>query len=763
MALPVDNRLSEIVETVRCRGTAVVVAPPGAGKTTRIPPALVEDGPVLLLQPRRIAARAIARRIAEERQWTLGEEVGWQVRFERRFSNATRLLVATEGILTARFQSDPLLSGFRTVILDEFHERTIHGDLGLALAREARRARGDLRIVVMSATLDTGPVADYLDGAPVVEIDARPHPVEIDHRPQTSVVDAVVHALSRAGGHVLAFLPGAREIRAAQEELSRRLAVRPDVRILPLHGMLDATAQDAALAPFDGRKVVLATNLAETSLTIDGVTDVIDTGLHRVPRRDPSTGIDRLETERVSRDAAVQRAGRAGRTGPGRCLQLWDPRDEMRDRREPEIERIDLAGPLLDVLAWGGDPRTFPWFEAPPTWALEESMALLQRLGAVREGAIAPLGDRIRRLPLHPRLGRVLLAAGERGEAAAAIAAFEEGWVPPGDPLTTDCDLLTRASRIREAPSRVRRVAEELGRLAGDSTERLPFRRALLLGFPDRVAKRREPGSSRLLLCAGTGAVLGRESGVRDGDFLLALDVTGGSRVPGAEAIVRAASRIEREWLEADAEATKHHLETDTVRAERVSRYGAVVLSSTPATPDPDEAARILEGALLTRGLDADSEGLLRRLRFAEIEIDIEAAVRAACAGRTTIPTFSLREWIPHAARRDLERLAPERLRVPSGREIRLEYRNDGTVAAAVKLQELFGLAETPRIGSRGEPVVFELLAPSGRPVQTTRDLRSFWERTYPEVRKELRGRYPKHPWPEDPWAAEPTHRTRRR
>lgn len=755
--LPIDAHLPRIADALGRKGSVVVVAPPGAGKTTRVPPALAEEGKTIVLQPRRIAARSLARRIADERGWTLGGEVGWQVRFEKRFGEDTRLLVATEGILTARFHADPLLSEFGTVVLDEFHERSIHLDLGLAFAREARRARGDLRIVVMSATLDPGPVAAYLGEASVVEVEASPHPVEIVHEAHVDPVEAAIEVLSRPGGHLLVFFPGAREIRRAEEALARRIGGRADVRVLPLHGSLDADAQDAALARFAGRKVVLATNLAETSLTIEGVTDVIDTGLHRVPRRDPATGIDRLTTERISKDSAAQRAGRAGRTGPGRCLRLWDPRDEMRERREPEIERVDLASPLLDVLAWGADPASFPWFESPPAASLDEARTLLDRIGAAKEGALTPLGDRLHRLPVHPRVGRVLLAAEDREEAAAALAAFEEGWAPRGDPVATDCDLLLRASRIGEAPPRVRRAAEALSRLSGGGSERLPFRRALLLGFPDRVAKRREPGSPSLLLRSGTGAVLGRESGVRDGELLLALDVGG-----GAEPIVRAASRVEKEWLEPDAESIETRLEGDAIRAERLSRLGAIVLSSAPATPDPEEAARLLAAALLARGLDEASDSILRRCRFAGIEVDLPALARAACEGRTRLPKFDLGEWIPPGVRRDLARLAPERLPLPSGRAARLDYREDGTVVAAVKLQELFGLAETPRVGARGEPVVFELLAPNGRPVQTTSDLRSFWQRTYPEVRKELRGRYPKHPWPEDPWTAKPTHRTKR-
>jgi ATP-dependent helicase HrpB len=763
MHLPIDARLPEIVEMVRRHGSAIVVAPPGAGKTTRVPPALLDDGPVLVLQPRRVAARSIARRIASERGWSPGDEVGWQVRFERRFSKSTRLLIATEGILTARFQSDPLLSEFRTVVLDEFHERTIHADLGLALSREARRASGDLRIVVMSATLDAGPVADYLGGSPVVEVDARPHPVAIEHRPGAGAVDAVLDVLSRPGGHVLVFLPGAPEIRRAEEELQSRLPRRNDVRILSLHGRLDAGAQDAALAPFDGRKVVLATNLAETSLTIEGITDVIDTGLHRLPRRDPATGLDRLRTERIARDSAAQRTGRAGRTGPGRCVRLWDPRDELRDRREPEIRRVDLSGPLLDILAWGGDPRHFAWFEPPSAAMQEEAVDLLERLGAARKGVITTTGRRLGRLPVHPRLGRVLLATRDREEASSAIAAFAEGWKPKGAPVASDCDLLTRAARIEEAPEHVRRAAHQLQRMARGIYEGHSFRRALLLGFPDRVAKRREPGSPRLLLCSGTGVVLDRESGVRDGEFLVALDITGASSGTSGESIVRAASRIERHWHEPDHQGTRHYLDGNTVRAERVSRYGVIVVSATSVPPEPRQASEILAEALASKGLDAESEAWFRRTRFAGVDVDVGSAIRSACSGLTTIPEFSLRDWTPQGQRRDTERLAPESLRVPSGRTVRLDYRRDGTVYAAVKLQELFGLAETPRIGAKGESVVFELLAPNGRPVQTTRDLKSFWEHTYPEIRKRLRVRYPKHPWPVDPWSAQPTHRTTQR
>jgi ATP-dependent helicase HrpB len=766
--LPIDDRLEEVRAALARARAAVLVAPPGSGKTTRVPPALLPEGPVFLLQPRRVAARSIARRIAAEQGLALGEEVGWQVRFERRFTARTRLLVATEGILTARLQSDPLLGGFRTIGLDEFHERSLHADLALALARQAWRAREDLRLLVMSATLDASPVSRFLDGCPVVEAAGRPHPVEVDHAPGTSLADAVRAILARPGGHVLCFLPGAPEIRRAEAALAGVPA-----RLRPLHGRLSAEEQDAALAPSPSeRKVVLATNVAETSLTVDGVTDVVDTGQHKVLRFDPATGLDRLVLERISADSAEQRAGRAGRTGPGRVVRLWDPRDRLRPRREPEIERVDLASPALEVLAWGGDPRTFEWFEAPGEERLSAALRLLERLGAVRGGRLTSDGEAMHRLPLHPRLARFVAAAGGGARAAAACAALAEGWRPSGDPPTTDSDLLTAADRLPEAPPAVRAAArdiEQTARAAGlarpgaETDESL--RRALLAGFPDRVARRREPRSSRLLLGTGQGALLGRESGVREGELLLALDVTGGAAGAGGESIVRAASRVEREWLTPVETEIVHRLdETGSVRAFACDRYERLLLGERPVPADPEQAAELLAGALEERGFGPAAQALGNRLRVAGLEADLRAAVVAACRGRTSLPSLDRPErWLDASVRARLDRLAPERLPLPSGRTASLDYRDDGSIVAAVKLQELFGLGDTPRIGPRREPVVFELLAPNGRAVQTTRDLRSFWERTYPEVRKELRGRYPRHPWPEDPWSAEPTHRARKR
>jgi ATP-dependent helicase HrpB len=774
-ALPIDGHVRRVREALAASRAAVLVAPPGSGKTTRVPPALTADGPVFLLQPRRVAARSIARRIADEQGWTLGAEVGWQVRFERRFGPDTRLLVATEGVLTRRLQADPLLSAFRAIVLDEFHERSVHADLALAFARQAWLARPELRLLVMSATLDTGPVARFLDGCPVLDVPGRPHPVEVRYEPGVSPAAAVRAVLARPGGHVLCFLPGAPEIRRVQGELGEISGAR----VLPLHGTLSSEEQDLALAPSGVRKVILATNVAETSLTVDGVTDVIDTGQHKVLRYDPSRGLDRLELERIPADSAEQRAGRAGRTGPGRVLRLWDARDRLRPRREPEIERVDLAGPLLEVLAWGGDAVGFDWFEAPPPEGLAAATTLLERLGAVSGGRLTADGEAMHRLPLHPRLARVLLSAGADSRGAAACAVLGEGWrpAPRGDAPTTDSDVLSAVDRLVEAPAGVRSAATELQGMRssqgagnrhgrGEALTDEGLLRALLAGFPDRVARRREAGSSRLVMSSGSGAILGRESGVRDAEFLVALEVVGGAAGVGSEPVARTASRIEREWLEGVRTVVAHRFDegSGAVRAFAQDWYDRLLLEERPVPPDPGTAARLLAEAIERRGMGEPGERLRRRLRVAGLEADLHGAVVAACRGRTTLPDLAHPErGLDPGTRSRLDRLAPERIALPSGRTAALDYREDGSIVAAAKLQELFGLAETPRVGAGRVGVVFELLAPNGRPVQTTRDLHSFWERTYPEVRRELRGRYPRHPWPEDPWTAPPTHRTTRR
>jgi ATP-dependent helicase HrpB len=768
--LPIDGFIGEILQCLDQRRAAVVVAAPGAGKTTRVPPAVAADGPVIVLQPRRIAARSLARRIAAEQRWTIGDEVGWHVRFERQFGPRTRVLFATEGILTARLQSDPLLTEFRTVVLDEFHERSMHADLGIALARQAWLARDDLRLLIMSATLDAGRVAAYLGGCPVVEVPGALHPLEVRYAPGTPIADAVVTCLRETSRQVLCFLAGVREIAQARREIESSAACRAQpIEIVELHGSLDSAAQDDAIADVSVRRVILATNIAETSLTVPGVTAVVDSGLHKSARYDPDRAVDSLETERISRDAADQRAGRAARTAPGLAIRLWHQADRLRPHREPEVLRIDLAGPALDILAWGGDLKTFEWFEAPSAAALEAAMDLLRRLGAVEDVRLTESGRRMQRLPVVPRLAAILMAAGGARSAALACAILSERHYQPFHPATTTSDLLSAVERERDLPPHMLRIAEQLQSAMAGASRRslteLEFRRALFAGYPDRVARRRAPGSPRVLMASGHGATMGAESGVRDGEFLIALDVTAGKRGEGSEARVKVASIVEPGWLTATRTRVEHSFdkESGTVRSVARDYYDAIVLAERPVPPDPGEVRRLLADAFLASPLSAGDEQFVRRLRFAGVDVRLQDVVVRALADARSLRGLELASGLSFEERRRLDQDAPEAIRVPSGRQARLEYQEDGTVSASVKLQELFGLADTPRIGPRREPVLFALLAPNGRPVQMTRDLRSFWERTYPEVRKELRGRYPKHPWPDDPWTAPPTHRTARR
>ena len=764
-ALPIDSHIPAILDAVRSRRALVLSAAPGAGKTTRVPPALAADGTVLVLQPRRIAARAIARRIAAEQGWSLGTEVGWHVRFERKFTAATRVILATEGILTARLQQDPLLAGITTIVIDEFHERSIHADLGLALARQAWQARDDLRLVIMSATLDGGAVSSFLDDCPRIDVPGREHPLEIEYRPAEPLASAAAGLLAASEGSVLCFLPGAGEIERVVNDV--RSAVGADVEVLPLHGSLSADEQDRVMTPRSRRRVILATNIAETSLTVPDIRSVVDTGWQKVARYDPDRGIDSLELERIAGDAADQRAGRAGRLGPGRVRRLWDRADRLRPHREAEIHRVVLSDAVLDILAWGGDPRAFEWFDPPRGDRVAAATSLLEKLGAVRGGRVTPLGARMKRMPLHPRLARMLLAAGGRRDVSLACALLSERHAMPRHPSTTTSDLLSAVGEEHLVAPHIRDVARRLESMTRDldvSAERggdETFLRAVFSGYPDRVARRREPGSPRFLLASGHGAVLGRESGVRDAPFVAAIDVQAGRRGDGAEATIRIASAVDASWLDATDVRLEHTIESGRVRAVERELYGAIVLTERPAAPDPGESARLLAEAYLARARSDEDDQLARRLRFAALAGDLPSLVRAAAGGRRCLDEIDLRSALEWSAARELERRAPETIGVPSGRTARLVYQEDGTVSAAVKLQELFGLAESPRIGPRQEPVVFELLAPNGRAVQTTRDLRSFWNTTYQEVRKELRGRYPRHPWPEDPWTAPPTARTK--
>jgi len=640
----------------------------------------------------------------------------------------------------------------------------------------------------MSATLESGPVSAFLDGCPVIDVPGRAHPIDISYQPGRSVADAAVDLLGATDGQILCFLPGAPEIRRAIADLQHKAGSSVDV--VPLHGSLDADEQDLALRPSPRRRVIVATNIAETSLTVPGVTAVVDAGLQKVARYDAERGIDSLETERITLDAADQRAGRAGRLGPGVVQRLWDVRDRLRPHREPEIHRIDLSGAVMDVIAWGGDPRTLEWFERPREDSLEAALTLLARLGIVRDGKLTDIGDQVRRLPMHPRLARMLVESGGARQIAQACALLSERHFLPPRAATTASDLLSAIDDWNNVPPQVKRVADMFVDLSkkgpypffGDTD----FRRAIFSGYPDRVAQRRAPGSPNVLLASGAGATMAPESGVRDGEFLVALDVAadprvGRGRTHGSapthvvrrpaelgvvvDARIRIASMVERTWLKPTASVLQHRFDVDSgrVRAVMVDRYDALVLVEHPAPVDPDIAAQLLAEAWLARGPRDEDARLIRRLRFAGQDPDVGSLVRAAAYGARSLNEVSLARALSPDLVRALDRDAPESLAVPSGRRHPLDYNDDGSVSAAVKLQELFGLAETPRVGRQREAVVLALLAPNGRPVQVTRDLRSFWEGVYPEVRRELRGRYPKHPWPEDPWSATPTHRTKPR
>jgi ATP-dependent helicase HrpB len=775
LPLPIDGHIASVREHLRVHRAAVLVATPGAGKTTRVPPALATDGTVLVLQPRRAAARALARRVAEEQGWTLAREVGWHVRFEAHYSRETRVLFATEGILTARLQQDPLLSDITTVVLDEFHERSVHADLGLALVRQAWLARDDLRVLVMSATIDAAPVSRFLDDCPVVTVDAAPHPLSIRYEPEASLASAVERVLHDRPGNILCFLPGSREIDRAARDIEA-IAGRAGAGVRPLHGTLTAEAQDDVLTPGPIRRVVLATNIAETSVTVPGVRTVIDSGWQKVARYDAARALDTLQTERVSADAADQRAGRAARLGPGLAIRLWAERDKLRPFREPDIARIDLAPVLLAILAWGGDDRTFEWFDAPADARRIDARRLLMRLGAIADTGLTAAGRQLARLPLPPRLSRMVVAADGHEDACLLAALLTDGRAPTPDGRTTASDLLGLIAGARAVPHlrrAARSVRAALGELAGvapqqrgrDRRDDAPIAedllcRAVLAGFPDRVAQRRVQHGDALLLAAGTGARLSPASGVRNAAWLVALDVRGSE---GREAVVQLASGIERDWLAPTHTERRVWVdETGRLRAARVRRYDALPLQEQPDALQAEDRA-VLARAWQDAPRRPEERQLLARLAFAGIALDLDAVLATAVADLTRLDQIDLEAALPWELRQRLLTDAPARLPLPSGRTAALAYDDHGRIVrAAVKLQELFGLGETPRIGPRRDPVVFELLAPNGRPVQTTQDLRSFWTTTYAEVRKELRARYPKHPWPDDPWTATPTHRATR-
>jgi ATP-dependent helicase HrpB len=848
--LPIDALLPEILADLQRSRCLVLVAPPGAGKTTRLPPALVRsalltgDNPgAVVLQPRRAATRAVAARIAAEQGWQLGQEVGYQVRLERRTSARTRMTIQTEGILNRRLLADPFLEGIGAVFLDEFHERSLHSDLALALLAEVRReVRPDLMVIVMSATLDAAPVARYLGDCPVVEVPGRTFPVQVEYRPvpRPASAEAVAPAVreiltDRAeSGHVLVFLPGMAEIRRNQAEIES--FARPlGCEVLPLHGSLPAEEQDRVLRPGDRRRVILATNIAETSVTIEGVSAVIDSGLARIAHYDARRGFDRLELQRISQASADQRAGRAGRTGPGRCVRLWSER-EQRGRppfEVPEVQRVNLCSAVLALHSWGvKDPRSFAWYEAPLDDRLDAAERLLVSLGAIEadRGAITRPGRTMLGLPVHPRLARLLIAAAEDGrapEGAALAALLSEKDIlvadagPAARPrprsqasarglsdLFPRLDALAEAEAARFAPGlRARgidpvaarqagRVRDELARLAarlGPAARTSPaadgdeaILKWLLLAYPDRVARRRGSDATGVMV-GGRGVRLSPESIVREGELFLALDPREERRQGTLELQVRLASAVHLDWLE---ELSPHLLrrersleyDADRRRVVGVSRlrYLDLLLREEPAAPDdPDAASRILAEALRPGAAalfwdDPAAAAWLARYEFVRQavpelgwpELDdatLGEILDQLCQGRTRADEVQaadkvafLQGRLPPHQRRELDQCAPLTIQVPSGRAVRLSYEPGRPPVLAVRLQELFGWTETPRLARGRVPLVLHLLGPNYRPVQVTSDLRSFWTTTYHQVRKDLRGRYPKHSWPEDPFTAAP-------
>lgn len=858
--LPIDARLSDLVFQLSRHGSAVVVAPPGSGKTTRVPPAILRAGMllpdhprVLLLQPRRVAARAAAARIAAENGWTLGEEVGYQVRFERRESSRTRLLVATEGILTRRLLADPFLEGFGAVVLDEFHERSLHTDLALALLREVRETvREDLKLVVMSATLDAEPVAEYLGGCPMIQVESRPYPIELEYRPGSSaplherVAGAVAELLEAAAdrdpGDVLVFLPGWSEIRRAAQALEP-LAQRYGLLVLPLHGGLPAEEQDRALRPAEERKIVLATNVAETSLTIDGVETVIDSGLVRQARHDLDRGLDRLLLERISRASAAQRAGRAGRTSPGRCVRLWSPREErgMPPFELPEVRRLDLAATCLALHTWGHlDPAKSRWYEAPPPAALEAAERLLAMLGAIEQerGPITPLGRQLLALPVHPRLGRLLIDSARVGllrEGATLAALLSErdlcrasahaSGSETSSPRALACqsdllvrmDLLSEAEQARFAPSlrtrgidpasarQVARARDELIRigrrlLAAGETASLPGRdeddlllRLVLSAYPDRVARRRGADRSTGVMVGGRGVRLAPESVVHEAELFIALDPHEERRGGALQARVRLASAIQVEWLEqlfptSIRRERSVSFDEGRQRASALQRtwYRGLLLREDSVPALPHEASAVLADALCARaeeffGNDPGAASWLSRVAFLKQAMPEEGwpelggtalgeLLASICSGKQSVDEVRriplvplLRGVLTSRQARLLDQEAPETLTVPSGSRIRLTYPSTGPPVLAVRLQELFGWTDTPRLAAGRVGVLLHLLGPNFRPVQITDDLRSFWSNAYFQVRKDLRARYPRHAWPEDPPSAAPEAKGGRR
>ena len=839
--LPVDEALAPLREALGTRGAAVLQAPPGAGKSTVVPLALLDQEwarakRLIMLEPRRLAARAIAQRMAQTLGESVGRTVGYRMRFDTRVSRDTRIEVVTEGVLTRLLQSDPALEGVAAVIFDEFHERSLQADLGIALALDARaNLTPDLRLLVMSATLDGAAVARLLDDAPLVSVQGRLFPVQTRYagfgppalpdappgsRPQDSperlLAQLVSRALHEEHGDVLVFLPGAREIRQLQSWLNAA-QLGAEVQVLPLFGDLASGEQDAALAPpvRGVRKVVLATNIAETSLTIPGVRVVVDSGLVRRACFDPVTGMSRLETQRISRASADQRQGRAGRLAAGVCYRAWSEgaQSSLAAFTPPEILDADLAPLALELASWGArDAGALRWLDAPPAAMLGSARDLLARLGALdSEGRITAHGRELAQLAVHPRLAHMLLRARVLGQlplAAQLAALLSERDLLHASAGTRDADIRARLELMRAqdrtpgfdrpALQRARRAARDLERQAdnagGASRADTGGEAGLLLAFayPDRIGCKRAGGVGRFILANGRGAAFTGPQGLARQELIVAVDLDDRER----DARILLAAPLERGDLTehfADRIRRRESVQWSTreqaVIARRTVELDALVLEEQPLAEVPADAAR---AAMLTgvRELGIAALPWNREARDLQARIEFVAAVQAAwpavsdAALGATLETWlapwldgvtrrehlsrvpltdALRAQLTWEQQRELEEWAPANLTMPSGSRIRVDYLDDSAPAVSVRLQEVFGLADTPRLGRGRVPVTFKLLSPARRPVQVTRDLASFWRGAYAEVRKDLRGRYPKHYWPENPLEAEPTRGVRPR
>jgi ATP-dependent helicase HrpB len=813
--LPIDAVLSELTASLASRPSAVLVAPPGAGKTTRVPLALLEEPWVegrklILLEPRRLAARAAAARMAQTLGEPVGETVGLRVRLGSKISRRTRIEVVTEGVFARMILDDPSLEGVAAVLFDEFHERSLDADLGLALALDAQGGlREDLRLLVMSATLDGARVARLLGDAPIIESEGRAYPVETrylgrdpNRRIEEQVADAAMRALRAEPGSLLVFLPGQGEIRRV-ETLLRDRVTDPTVDIAPLYGALDRGDQDLAVSPARSgrRKVVLATSIAETSLTIEGVRVVIDSGFARVPVYEPSIGLTRLETVRVSRAAADQRRGRAGRTEPGVCYRLWEEAatGALEAYARPEILSADLAPLLLDCAAWGvTDPTSLAFLDPPPGPALKEARALLRQLhGLDEDGRITETGRRLRELPLPPRLARMVLVAGESGQArdAADLAAVLVERGLGGDAT----DLTERVERFRRDRSKraedMRRMAEGWAKgnaAAAVKGEGFSVGALLTLAYPDRLARARgKPGE--FLMANGRGAALEPHDRLAKEPYLAIAEISGGA----AAARILAAAPIAPEEIEtsvgSDIEQRDEVVfdrQARALRARAVRRYGALALNERPLpVPATEEAARTLASGLASLGIAAlpFSKALAQWreramfLRHAEGEewpdlsdealaASVEEWLAPHLVGRSGVGDLgpdllseALRSLLPWNLQRRLDEEAPTHLEVPTGSQIPIDYGAEEGPVLAVRVQELFGLDKHPTIAGGRVPLILHLLSPAQRPIQITRDLPGFWRGSWAAVRADMRGQYPKHPWPEDPLAAPPTRRAKPR